>query len=309
MVTNLDHEANIGPWRALAPHGVRVREWAMDPATARLEPEGLARLLGARTRLVCFTHCANVVGAFHDVAAITRLAHDAGAWVCVDGVAYAPHRRVDVAAWDVDFYLVSAYKVFGPHVGLLYGKRERLLEMRGQSHDFVAEDDIPYKLEPGGVAHELAAGLPGILEHLEALGERQAPEVGLGAGTPDVEDGPRVRLARAFDRIAAHEEALVAPLLKWLDEHPEIRLIGPASPDRALRAPTVAFAVGGRRASEIPPRLEAHHIAARWGHFYAPRAIHALGLAERDGIVRISLAHYNTAEEVDRAMAALGEIV
>ncbi|HER20399.1 MAG TPA: aminotransferase class V-fold PLP-dependent enzyme, partial [Chromatiales bacterium] len=150
IVTDLDHEANNGAWRRLAETGLRMVEWKVDPQTAELRPDDLAALLTDRTRLICFSQCSNITGGFNDVPAIARMAHEAGALVCVDGVAFAPHRQVDVRAWDVDFYLCSTYKIYGPHLGLLYGKRDHLLNARGQNHYFIAESDIPLKLNPGG---------------------------------------------------------------------------------------------------------------------------------------------------------------
>ena len=160
IVTNLDHEANSGAWRRLAEVGAVVREWQVNTETCELEVEALDALLNERTKLVCFTHCSNITGTIHDVAAIVARIHDAGALACVDAVAYAPHRRLDVKATDVDFYACSLYKLYGPHQSLFYGKREHLLAAKGQSHYFKAEDEIPDKLDLGGVNHDLMAGLP-----------------------------------------------------------------------------------------------------------------------------------------------------
>jgi cysteine desulfurase family protein (TIGR01976 family) len=295
VVTNLDHEANIGAWRRLAERGVVVREWRFRTETGMLEVEDLEPLLTERTQLVCFTHCSNIVGAVHEVAAIARAAHAAGAKICVDGVAYAPHRRVDVRALGVDFYLLSLYKVYGPHLGLLYGRRELLRAARNQNHFFIGDDEVPYKLEPGNVNHELTASLVGILAYLEAIDAHHG-----GHHRPRAE-----RLERVFRLFADHEQALVAPLLAYLGSRRDVRLLGPATADAAVRAPIVAFTVEGRRASEIPVLLEREQVAVRWGHFYAHRACEALGLLERDGVVRASLAHYNTPGEVERLIAAL----
>ncbi len=298
VVTDLDHESNIGPWRALAEDGVVVREWRFRPATGELAVEDLDALLTPRTRLVCFTHCSNVVGTIHDAAAIIRRVHDAGALACVDGVAFAPHRRVDVKALDADFYAVSLYKVYGPHLGLLYGRGELLRRARSQNHFFFGEDEVPYKLEPGGVPHELAASLPAILDHLLAV-EADLPGDATGRGDEDV------RLGRAFDAIARHEAALVAPLLEFLRGRRDVRLVGAPTADPLRRVPTVAFSVDGRDAAEIPARVDAARVAIRYGHFYAHRAIAAMGLLERSGIVRVSMVHYNTPDEVGRLIDAL----
>ncbi len=300
VVTNLDHETNVGPWRRLESTGIVVREWRMNPETAELELAGLEPLLNDRTRLVCLTHCSNIAGRIHDVAAITRRVHDAGARVCVDGVACAPHRRVDVAALGVDFYLLSLYKTYGPHLGVLYGRRRHLLEARGTSHFFIAEDDVPYKLQPGGPNHELAAALPGLLEYFDGLDRHHF-------GNRDADRA--ARLERVFDLVAEHEERLVAPLLDFLAGRSGVRIVGPRTADRRSRVPLVSFVVEGRDASKIPPLLDRRRLAVRWGHFYAYRAIRDLGLLDRGGVVRVSMAHYNTAAEVERLIAALDEVL
>ena len=299
VVTNLDHEANVGAWRKLAQAGVTLREWRFDPDSLALEPEGLAQLLNERTRLVCFGHCSNITGGFTDVPALVRTIHDAGALACVDGVAYAPHRLIDVKAWDVDFYLCSTYKLYGPHLALLYGKRAHFERAAPLNHFFL-DDELPLKLNPGGPNHELSAGLAGITAYLDALhghhdGETNRPLHG--------------RLAAAFERVAAHEEALVAPLLAFLAAKPGVHLVGNPSADRRLRAPTVAFAVEGRNAGEIASAVARRKIGIGAGDFYAARCIAALGLAERGGVVRASMVHYNTADEVERLIRALDEAI
>ncbi|MES1245988.1 MAG: aminotransferase class V-fold PLP-dependent enzyme, partial [Acidobacteriota bacterium] len=161
VVTNADHEANITPWLRLRERGVggiEVKVWRLRNDTLELDLADLDALMTPRTRLVCFTQATNILGTIHPVAEITRFAHERGARVCVDGVAFAPHRLVDVHAWDVDFYVLSLYKVFGPHMGLLYGRREHLLELSGINHLYIAKDAVPYKLQPGNVSYELAWG-------------------------------------------------------------------------------------------------------------------------------------------------------
>ncbi len=296
IVTNLDHEANIGAWRRLAEHGVTVREWQMNPENAELELEGLEHLLTERTRLVCFTQCSNITGSINDVAAITRLAHAAGALVCVDAVSYAPHRRLDVKELDVDFYLFSAYKLYGPHLGVLYGKRAHLQQARGQHHFFIGENQIPLKLVPGGVNHELTAGLAGIAEYLELLHRHHFGE------TPDT----RRRMTQVFDLIAEHEQRLAEPFIDFLRSKPRLRLIGRATAERSLRAPTFSFVVRGEDVAELPRRALARRVAIRADSFYAQRCMQALGLTE---VLRASMVHYNSLEEVDRLIAVLDELV
>lgn len=302
IVTNLDHEANNGAWRRLAEYGLVIREWQIDPVTGELPESGLEALLSDRTRLVAFSHCSNVVGWVNDVARLVRRVHAAGALACVDGVANAPHHTVDVKALDVDFYAFSIYKVFGPHQGLLYGKREHLLKARGQHHYFIGEDEIPLKLLPGGPNHEFSAALVGVADYFEALYAHHFK-------TPANSFHARTRAV--FDLISAHEQATVEPLLAFLRERKGVRLIGRPTAADGRRAPTVSFAVEGRSSQEIAKALEERRIAVGWGDFYAKRCVEALGLLKdgRDGVVRISLAHYNTAEEVARTIAALDEVL
>lgn len=296
IVTNLDHEANSGAWRRMADHGIVVKEWRFRPETCELETEDLKALLTDRTRLVCFPHCSNLVGGVNDAAAIIRLVHAAGARACVDGVALAPHRSVDVKALDADFYLFSAYKVYGPHVGVLYGKREHLLAARAQNHFFIGEDKIPLKLNPGGPNHELTAGLAGVADYFEAL---YAHHFGTAANSF------AARARAVFGLFARHEEALSARFLDFLATKPAVRLLGRRDPAAATRAPTFSFLVEGRRSQDIPPLVTPARVAIRAGNFYAYRLPRDLGLDPADGVVRVSMAHYNDASEVDRLTAAL----
>ena len=300
VVTNLDHEANVGPWRSLESSGIRIKEWCLRTDTAELHLDDLKPLLTDRTRLVAMTHCSNLVGRIHDVAAAAEVVRNAGALLCVDGVAYAPHRRIDVKALGVDFYVFSTYKTYGPHQSVLWGRRDLLLKAHGQSHHFIGEDDVPYKLEPGGVNHELAASLVAIPDYFETLGAHHLEGESVDAGQ---------RLSRAFDLIADHEERLSQRILDLLKSKKGVRILGPVAPDRTVRVPTISFFVEGRRSSEIPPLLDAEMMAIRWGDFYAIRAIRALGLEAQDGVVRISMVHYNTLEEADRLVAALDRIL
>lgn len=300
IVTNLDHEANSGAWRRLAELGVIVKEWSMDAESAELEIERLADLIGKRTRLVCFTQCSNITGSINDAAAIIRMVHEAGALACVDAVAFAPHRALDVKALDVDFYVFSMYKLYGPHLGILYGKREHLLRARGQNHFFIGEDDIPLKLIPGGVNYELTAGLTGIIDYFETLYRHH-----FGRG-----DGPlHQRLAELFDMMADHEQALARRFIDFVDSKPELRLIGRNTADKMQRTPIFSFVVGNRDSREFPRHLLKRRVAIRAGTFYAQRCIDALGLTPQNGVVRASMVHYNSTEEVDRLISHLDEVI
>ncbi len=298
IVTDLDHEANIGAWRRLERFGATIRTWRLRPETARLELEDLETLLSQRTRLVCFTHCSNIVGAYHDVAAIAQRVHAAGGLVCVDGVAFAPHRSVDVKALGVDFYSVSLYKTWGPHLAALYGRRELLRALPGQNHFFVDEEQVPYKFQPGSVPHELAAALPGIIEYLRSVAER------LGADPADLAHA----LPRCYEAFMKHEEALSRQFLEYIVGRGDIRLIGPCVHDAMLRAPIFSFVVNGRSSPEVVGLLDQQHVAVRHGDFYARRAVDALGASPSEGVVRVSMMHYNTTGDVDRLISALDRV-
>jgi cysteine desulfurase family protein (TIGR01976 family) len=300
VVTNLDHAANVGAWTRLAETGIEVVTWRLRPETASLELEDLAPLLDERVKLVCMTHCANVVGRIHDVRAVADAVHQVGAQLCVDGVAYAPHRLIDVAALGVDYYLLSLYKLYGPHLGLLWGRRELLAAARSQNHEFLDPHAMPYKLEPGGASHELCAGIRGIGDYLLAIDEHHHEH-------PAAEE--RHAFARAFELFTAHEVQLGERFSRFLSSHPKVRIIGPASSEADVRVPTFAFTVAGRPAAEIASSLAEHKLAIRWGHFYAPWAIEALGIAPSEGVVRVSMVHYNTLDEVDRLVQALDELL
>ena len=296
VVTNLDHETNVGAWRELEQAGATIREWRFDPATHALELADLEPLLSERTRVVAFTHCANVVGGIHDVPAICERVREAGAWSVVDGVAFAPHRRVDVKALGADFYFASAYKVYGPHIAALYGRTELLRQVKNQNHVFVGENDVPYKLEPGNAVHELAAGLAGIERYLQRVAEHHSA-------------APQDALGTTFELFADHEERTIAPLVQFLVEHPRTTLLGPQSADRSERVATIAFTVEGLSSPAVVAALDPQGLALRHGDFYAWRAIRDLGLSEQGGIVRASAVHYTSAAEVERLIAALDRLL
>lgn len=295
VVTTLDHEANRGAWiRMAAARGATLREWAPDPTTHALTRAGLDAVLTERTRLVAFTHCSNVAGTLHDAKGLVERIHDAGALSMIDGVAFAPHRRVDVAALGADLYALSLYKVYGPHLGLLYVAPSLMPRLANQNHAFLAGSGA-YALMPGFVPHELSASVAGVVEYLEALDAHHG-----GDGTID----------GAFATIAAHEERLSERLLAFLRAHPRARVIGQPGADRALRAPTVVFTVDGMRSEDVALAMAARGVAIRHGHFYAPRAVEGFGVADvDDGVVRASMVHYNTLAEVDRLVDGLAEVL
>lgn len=299
IVTNLDHEANNGAWRRLAESGVAVKEWAVNPETAELDIADLERLLTERTRLVSVTHCSNITGSINDIESIARLVHDAGALICVDGVAYAPHRRVDVRALDADIYLCSLYKIYGPHHALMYVRRELLQELKSQTHFFIGEDRLPLKLNVGGYNYEMIGSLTGIADYFRTLHHHHWP--GANADFPD-------QLGAVYDLMARHEERIAAPLVDALRARPNIQIIGRMTADRRKRVPTFSFVVEGVESAEVARRLNARHLGARNGHFYAYRIVDALGHLPRGGVVRTSLVHYNSADDVERLIQALTDV-
>ena len=300
IVTNQDHEANNGAWRKLEAKGIVIREWRMNGETDDLEIEDLEALLTDKTKLVCFNHCSNIVGLIHDVKAIVGKIHDAGALACVDGVAFAPHRRVDVKDLDVDFYLYSPYKVFGPHMGVLYGKRELLSLLANQSHYFLPEDDFQRRLCPGGLNYELTAAAAGIGDYFEEVHEQHYPRANV-----DTEE----RMNQVFGLFAEHERALSGAIEEYLTSKPGVRLAGRGGAARRERVGVFSFTVDGRDSREVAEALRAEKIGIHADDFYAARCIDALGARPQNGVVRASLAHYNAAQDVERLIAGLDRVI
>jgi cysteine desulfurase family protein (TIGR01976 family) len=301
IVTNCDHEANIGPWVDLQERGIVLKTWKVNPETWQLELDDLRQLLSNKTRLVAVTHASNILGHINPIRAFADLVHEHGALICVDGVAYAPHRLIDVQALDVDFYAFSFYKVYGPHYALLYGKREHLLEMHRFNHYFIGPEETAYKLQPGSVNYELSYGMLGLTDYLVEL----AGNHGWDGSVKDI----RGQLSSAFDRMARHEEGLTTKLLEFLGTKTTVRLIGTPDPNRDFRVPTVSFVVGERKSDSISAEVDKHRIGIRYGDFYARRLIEDLGLDSQNGVVRVSMVHYNTASELDKLIGVLNKII
>lgn len=301
IVTNCDHEANIGAWVNLEKQGIKIKVWQINPETLQLHLEDLEPLLSARTRLVAFTHASNILGTINPVKEITKLVHEHGAMVCIDGVAYAPHRLIDVQDLDVDFYALSFYKVYGSHYALLYGKQEHLLAMPGLNHYFISQGDIPYKFQLGNVNFELSYGMLGLCDYLSELaqvinGEQAAPDL-------------RSQMAQAYDWMSVQEEELGDRFLQYLTSKPNVRIIGQPQANRTVRVPTISFVVDGVHSETIPLHVDKYNIGIRFGDFYARRLMEFLELDKQGGIVRVSMVHYNTLEEVDRLIEVLEQVL
>ncbi|MER0239979.1 cysteine desulfurase-like protein [Fulvimarina sp. MAC8] len=297
IVTDTDHEANIGPWLKHEARGVKIKVWKCDPETFELDTADLRNLMSERTKLVCVTHASNILGTINPIAEISKIAHQGGAEVCVDGVAYAPHRAIDVQALGCDYYVFSTYKVFGPHFAVMWGKREKLLELDNIYHFFFGKDSVPHKLEPGNINYELAHGAVGAIEYVKELGGQ--------AGAPD----GRNAIEAGFADIAEHERAITARLLDFLGSRNSIRVIGRKTDAIDQRVATLSFIVGDQSSKSVVDRIDEHKIGIRFGDFYARRLIDNLGLSGRNGVVRVSMVHYNTYDEVDRLIGALEPLV
>ena len=300
VVCEQGHEANIGCWLDLERLGARIHWWRVDPATGSLDLDDLRELVGERTRIVAFPHVSNLLGEIVDVAEATRIVHAAGGRVVVDGVAYAPHRAIDVRAWEVDYYAWSTYKVYGPHMGALFGRTEAFAELRGPNHFFIPDDEIPYKFELGGASHEGCAGLCALAPYLGRLvGER-----GTDAGNCD-----HATVRAAFDRMTELERPVQDRLMERLRRHEGVRVIGPESADVDRRVATVSFVHRDVDPLRIVAAAHEAGVGIRNGHMYAHRLCTAMRIEPEPGVVRVSAVHYNVPEEVDHLMDALDPVL
>lgn len=296
IVTDSDHEANVGGWMRLREIGVEVKVWRTNLDTLALELADLDALLSPRTKWLAMTWASNILGSVNPVAEISRRVHAAGGRLCVDAVAYAPHRLVDVQASGADVVVFSFYKVFGPHYAVLWGRRELLLQLPSLNHFFIGPEVLPYKLQPGNVNYELSYGCIGIRDYLV--------ETGTALGSTGTE---RQRMQAAFDAFEAHENALAEQLLTWLRGRKGVRIIGRAQVTDGLRVPTISFVPEGITPEAVVRHVDTRGIGIRWGDFFARRLIQALQLPQ--GVVRVSMAHYNTAGEISHLIAALEEVL
>jgi cysteine desulfurase family protein (TIGR01976 family) len=303
VVTESDHEANIGGWMRLRAAGAVVKIWPVDRGSLELELADLDRLLTPRTKWLAMTWASNILGTVNPVEEAARRVHAVGGRLCVDAVAYAPHRLVDVQASGADVVVFSFYKVFGPHYAVLWGRRELLLGLPSLNHWFIGPGVLPYKLQPGNVNYELSVGCAGIHDYLCSVGTRV-----LGPGAA-ASAQPRLLMQAAFDAFERHEDALAERLLGWLRAQRGVRIIGLPTVEARRRVPTISFTLAGRAPQAVVEHVDGHRIGIRHGDFYARRLIEGLGLAEAGGVVRVSMAHYNTLDEVDRLVVALEEAV
>ena len=307
VVTRLEHDANVAPWLAVArERDLRIRWVGFHADDGTLDLEELADALSPRTRLVAVGLASNALGTINPVARIAEMAHLVDAWVWVDAVHAAPHLPIDIGSLGADFLVCSAYKFYGPHLGMLWGRRE-LLESLPPYHVRPAGDAIPGRFETGTQAHELIAGLGGTLAYLEEVGISQAG----GPGPPGASDGlRRARLMGALEAARRYESTLVWQLIERVGAVRGVRIRGITDPARAAeRCPTIAFTLDGHHPAEVARFLGQRGIFVWDGDYYAWELIRSLGLAESGGMVRIGLVQYNTISEVERVGTALDELV
>jgi cysteine desulfurase family protein (TIGR01976 family) len=292
VVTQLDHEANRGPWLGLRERGIVVREVTLRP-DGRLDPEDFARQVTPRTRLVALGLASNALGTVNDAALARRLSRAVGAWLLLDAVHFAAHFPLDVAALDTDFLLCSAYKFYGPHVGILYA-RPGLLDRLQTDKLSTQEGEAPFRIETGTLNHAALAGVKAAVEYIASWGE--------GATL-------RERIVSAMAGIGAWEHELGAYYHDSVRRIAGVTVWGPGfSPAAGLRAPTVSITVDGVHPTDAARALGHAGLQVWDGHFYAARAIEALGLAARGGVIRTGLVMYNTRDEIDRLLAGVAAL-
>ncbi|MBF0278079.1 MAG: aminotransferase class V-fold PLP-dependent enzyme [SAR324 cluster bacterium] len=316
IVSNQEHEANANDWHRLAENGVSVIEWKMNPETADLEVEALEKLLSRRTRLVCMTHSSNIVGSANDVKRVAELVHAKGGLLMVDGVSYAPNHSIDVKALEADFYVLSLYKTYGPHLGLLYVKKQHHDMLSNQYFKFLsaykdahsdpgAPNFLRIALNPGGANHEEAACLSGITDYYDRVFHHHFPEL---SETSKIDTFQRIE--KVFDLFQNHLTRLSEIFLDYLQSNQRIRLIGKNVADSTVRSPTFSFTIAGEMSKQdLVAELAARKIAIASGNFYAWRCLAGIGIDPDEGVLRASFVHYNTEDEVRHLCSSLKEII
>ncbi|HMK38174.1 MAG TPA: cysteine desulfurase-like protein [Bacteroidota bacterium] len=291
LVTQLDHEANRGPWLGLREKGIIVNEIGIH-GDATLDYDDFERKVNRRTRLVAMGLASNAFGTVNDVSFARAVTERAGAWLLVDAVHYAPHFPVDAAAMGVDLLLCSAYKFYGPHVGILYA-RQGVLDRLETDRLRTQDQRAPHRIETGTLNHASIAGMKAAIEFIASIGS--------GADR-------RSRIVEAMDIIGEHENGLARSLHAGLAEIGGVTFRGPSF-ESPRRAPTLSFTVEGMSPAEVCAALGGKGICAWDGDFYAVRPMEILGLRERGGVTRVGFSLYNTREEVSRLLAELEALV
>jgi cysteine desulfurase family protein (TIGR01976 family) len=299
VLTLLDHDANFAPWQALEERGVTVQRVAFNPADCTLDMNDLASKINSHTKLVAVGYASNAVGTINNVKEVVRLVHAAGALAYIDAVHYAPHGPIDVRALDCDFLVCSSYKFFGPHMGVLYGKREHLKRL--QPYKLRANtNEIPNCWEWGTLNHECIAGIKACVEYIESIGRRLQPSV----------SSRRAAILAAYGEIVKYERGLCERLLQGLAATPGVKVYGITEAARFdHRCPTIALRAQGHTPLELATKLGDRGFFTWDGNYYALNLTEELDVEKDGGFLRIGLFHYNAVEEVDRLLAALREIL
>ncbi len=295
IVTNQDHEANIGVWRRLEAQGVVIREWQVNPQTAELEDAGLDTLLNEKTRVVAFTHCSNIVGSINPVRQWADKIHAVGALAFVDGVSYAGHGLPDIESLGADIYFFSLYKVYGPHLGVMVMRDALNKALPSQGH-FFNIGSATSRFTPAGPDHAQIASVNGVIDYFEAIDSHHFSAA---------DKSPKAQRVGALLHSAEIEN--LKPLLAFLKQRAGIRLIGKLATDN--RAPTLSFTVDGVDPAVIAEKLAEQHIGIANGNCYAYRLMEALDISPEQGVVRLSFVHYTSAQEVNRLIEALEGLI
>ncbi|WGY45670.1 aminotransferase class V-fold PLP-dependent enzyme [Vibrio sp. ABG19] len=298
VVTNQDHEANSGVWRRLAERGIVVKEWSVNPVNGMLELDTLQPLLTKATKLLTFPHCSNILGHINPVADICALARRHDVRTIVDGVSFAGHGLPDVKALGCDIYLFSLYKVFGPHLGVMVIQSDMASKLANQGHYFNGEFREK-RLYPAGPDHAQVAAAKGVADYFAAIYQHHFPD------QPEASATQKAEAVR--DLLHQAELTTLQPLLEFLNQHPAIRIIGPAS--AAQRAPTVSITVNGVLPADLAKQLGEEGLLCGAGHFYSCRLLEAMDINPAVGVVRFSMVHNSSPAEVERLIATLARLL
>jgi len=289
IVTNQDHEANISPWRRLTNSGAIIKEWSFNKDNYELDILDLKKIISKKTKIVAVTHCSNIIGSINNLKEIADLVHSVKGLLIGDGVSFAPHGFPDVKELGVDFYSFSLYKTYGPHLGLLYGKEDILKILPNQNHEFL-DGKYPYTLNPGGPNHEELASLSGIFDYFNLIFKHH-----FGYSNSN---NIRKKIQRVNSLISSYEEYIANIFLEYVSNKDDLKILGKNNIKNKNRAPTISLIHRNKSSKEFSNHLIKNKIATRNDNFYAWRCLKNLGIDNNDGVVRISMLHYNTKEEV-----------
>ena len=291
IVSCQDHEANAGAWRKLASHGLKIVEWHVHPDSGLLELDALKGLFSERTRMVAFPHASNIIGHVNPVNEISRMAHAHGAICVVDGVGYAPHGFPDLKALNPDIYLFSMYKTFGPHLGVMYVKKDLIGRMANQSHYF-KEGISRSMLTPAGPDHAQIAAASGVIDYFDEVYNHHFRKTA----------PPADRSRSIHDLFRAHEQQLLEPLLDFLRHRDDVRIVGPGEAEDRL--PIISI-LPAKNLMDVYASLTRHKLMLGMGHFYAVRPLLDMHIPIQPGVLRLSFIHYTTKQEIDQLIDGL----